>query len=78
MHQRLVSSEERLRQLLKLQEKSLSKENVDELKKILREIEEADELHYSDIKKTKITEPIQNLKIYGIDVSTKLQETRIR
>lgn len=44
----------------------------------MKDIEEADELHYSDIKKAKIAEPTQNIKIYGSDVSNKLLETRIR
>lgn len=49
------------------------------MKKLLKEIEDLDELLYKDIKKTRISEPLQTIsKIHGDDVSNKLLQTKVR
>lgn len=77
LHQRLVDLEERVRLLMRSQ--GNNRETSEELKKLLKEIEDLDELLYKDIKKTRISEPLQTIrKIHGDDVSTKLLQTKVR
>ena len=69
VHHRLLDLEERVRQLNRAQGKD--KETSEALKKILKEIEDMDEVVYNDVKKTKVSEPVQ--MAYGKDIPAKLQ-----
>lgn len=73
LHERMLALEEKLRSLARNQG---SKENSETMKRLLRDVEELDEILYNDIKKTRISEPVQHLH-HG-DLSSKLQETKVR
>lgn len=74
LHQRLLGLEQTLNALIKKDSSSLSKETLDKLKEIQEEIQHLDRLLYSDIKNTKIAEPIQSIvKTQGTDINYRLQ-----
>jgi hypothetical protein len=69
--------EERLRQLLK--EKGYSRQQQEEIRTLLKEIEELDELIYQDIKKAKISTPVSYVtKDHGSNVSIQLLQAKNR
>ena len=75
LHVKLLELEEKVRQLSRNQ--GGNKESADALKKLLKEIEELDQVVYSDIKKTKIPQATQIISP-GAELSSKLQETKMR
>ena len=75
VHQRLLELEEKVRQLNRSQGKD--KESAAALKKIMKELEDLDEIVYKDIKKTKISEPVQTISPTK-ELSAQMQTTKVR
>ena len=75
VHERMLALEEKIRSLSRNQ--GHNKEQADNLKKLLRDVEELDEILYNDIKKTRISEPVQHIH-HGGELTSKLQDIKVR